>query len=83
MVAVESTFHLRKDGIVVVNIMVRGRVMDLQSNATNLIKIASKILVAKEEDVAVVTVKVIRESSIRITCYFLMLYIVNNKEQTM
>ena len=66
MVAVESTFHLRKDGIVVVNIMVRGRVMDLQSNATNLIKIASKILVAKEEDVAVVTVKVIRESSIRI-----------------
>ena len=61
MVAVESTFHLRKDGIVVVNIMVRGRVMDLQSNATNLIKIASKILVAKEEDVAVVTVKVIRE----------------------
>ena len=58
MVAVESTFLLQKDGIVIVNTWVRGRVRDLQSNATNGINIASN---AKEEDVAVVTVKVTRE----------------------
>ena len=61
MVAVESTFLLQKDGIVIVNTWVRGRVMELQSIATKWINLASKILVAKKEDVARVIVQVIRE----------------------
>ena len=61
MVAVKSTFPLQKDGIVTVSIRVRGRVMELQSIATKWINLASKILVAKKEDVARVIVQVIRE----------------------
>ena len=60
MVAVKSTFLLQKDGIVIVFIGVRGHVLEMQSVATKWINLASKILVAKKEDVARVTVKVIR-----------------------
>ena len=65
MVAVKSPFLLQKDGIVNVYIRVLGRVQVMQDYATNWIKIASTILVAKKEDVAVVTVKAIRERSTR------------------
>ena len=70
MVAVKSTFLLQKDGIVTVSIRVRGRVMELQSIATKWINLASKILVAKKEDVARVIVQVIREvrQTIKMSC---------------
>ena len=61
MVAVKSPFLLQKDGIVNVYIGVLGRVQVMQ----DWIHIASEILVAKKEDVAVVTVKAIREHSTR------------------
>ena len=61
MVAVKSPFLLQKDGIVNVYIRVLGRVQVMQ----DWIHIASEILVAKKEDVAVVTVKAIREHSTR------------------
>ena len=64
MVAVKSPFLLQKDGIVNVYIRVLGRVQVMQDYATNWINIASTIRVAKKEDVAVVTVKAIRERSI-------------------
>ena len=57
MVAVKSPFLLQKDGIVNVYIGVLGRVQVMQ----DWIHIASEILVAKKEDVAKVTVQVIRE----------------------
>ena len=66
MVVVESTFLLQKDGNVFVNIQVCGRVLEMHMIATNwMIHIASKIRVAKKEDVAKVTEQVIRECSIR------------------
>ena len=61
MAAAKSPFLLQKDGIVNVYIGVLGRVQVMQDCATNWIQIASEILVAKKEDVAVVTVKAIRE----------------------
>ena len=65
MVAVKSPFLLQQDGNVNVYIGVLGRVQVMQDCATNWIHIASQILVAKKEDVVVVTVKAIRERSTR------------------
>ena len=65
MVAVKSRLLLPEDGIVTVHIRVRGRVMEKQRSATKWINLASKILVVKKEDVAKVTVKVIRGRGIR------------------
>ena len=62
MVVVESTVLLQKDVNVFVNMWVFGRVMEMHMIASIwMIHIASKILVAKKEDVAKVTVQVIRE----------------------
>ena len=61
MAAAKSPFLLQKDGIVNVYIGVLGRVQVMQDCATNWIQFASEILVAKKENVAVVTVKAIRE----------------------
>ena len=62
MVVVESTVLLQKDVNVFVNMWVFGRVMEMHMIASIwMIHIAAKILVAKKEDVAKVTVQVIRE----------------------